>query len=175
MRLSELTMPLDHQWMPDEIFPTATRFMLAPRGDPEKGITVGTESGTSLLLRRSSRRFRAHARLHEIEPPELILRETAVVDLPCEPRQEIGRDALAAALGAADCRDGDALLLRTGLGRWRAARAGHDAYLLDTPHLGLDGPTTSPRPWASGAATCCCWIRRWSATPASTSCPSGRG
>ena len=49
MQLLELTMPLDHQWMPDELFPTATRFMLAPRGDPEKGITVGTESGTSLL------------------------------------------------------------------------------------------------------------------------------
>ena len=47
MRLLELTMPLDHQWMPDEIFPTATRVMLAPRGDPEKGITVGTESGTA--------------------------------------------------------------------------------------------------------------------------------
>src|SRR5205807_4761281 len=68
VRLSELTMPLDHQWMPDEIFPTATRFMLAPRGDPEKGITVGTESGTSLLLPAQFAAFRRTRRLHEIEP-----------------------------------------------------------------------------------------------------------
>ena len=139
MQLYELTMPLDHQWMPDEIFPTATRFMLAPRGDPEKGITVGTESGTSLLLPAQFAAFRRTRRLHEIEPPELILRDTAVADAPCEPRQEIGRDALAAALGAADFRDGDALLVRTGWGDGAPHEPGHDGYLLDTPHLGLEG------------------------------------
>ena len=139
MRVLELTMPLDYQWMPDELFPMATQFMLAPRGSPEKGITVGTESGTSLLLPAQFAAFRRTPRLHEIEPPELILRETAVVDVACGRREEIGRDALAAALERADFRHGDALLLRTGWGDSAAQQRGDDSYVLDTPHLSLDG------------------------------------
>jgi kynurenine formamidase len=139
MQVFELTMPLDHQWMPDELFPTATRFMLAPRGNPEKGITVGTESGTSLLLPAQFAAFRRTRRLDQVEPPELILRETAVVDVPTGRREEIGRDALATALGQADFRDGDALLLRTGWGDSAAQQRGDETYMLDTPRLSLDG------------------------------------
>ena len=139
MRVLELTMPLDHQWMPDQLFPTATQFMLAPRGNPEKGITVGTESGTSLLLPAQFAAFRRTRRLDAVEPPELVLRDTVVVDVPCGPREALGRDALAAALDKADFRDGDALLLRTGWGDGAAERRGDDNYVVDTPHLALDG------------------------------------
>lgn len=139
MRVVELTMPLNHQWMPDALFPTATQFMLAPRGDPEKGITVGTESGTSLLLPAQFAAFRRTRRLHEVPPPELVLRETAVADVPCQPRQPLGRDALESALQSADFREGDALLLRTGWGDGPAHQRGDYTYVLDTPHLALDG------------------------------------
>ncbi len=139
MRLLELTMPLDHQWMPDEALPTATRFLLAPPGESEKGITVGVESGTSLLLPAQFAAFRRTRRLHEVPAPELVLRDTAIVDAPCGPREEIGAAALAAALGAADYRDGDALLVRTGWGDIPSCARGHDAYLLQTPHLDLEG------------------------------------
>src|SRR5688572_3926669 len=49
-RLVELTMPLDHQYSPDQYMPTATPFILAPSGDPNKGFQLGTESGTCLTL-----------------------------------------------------------------------------------------------------------------------------
>jgi kynurenine formamidase len=139
MRLLELTMPLDHEGMPDEALATATRFVLAPRGDPEKGITVGTDSATALLLPSQFAAFRRTRRLHEVALPELVLRETAVVDVPCGARDELRPDALAAGLAAADFRDGDALLLRTGWGDGAPRATGHDAYLLQTPHLGLEG------------------------------------
>jgi kynurenine formamidase len=139
MRLCELTMVLDHEWMPDEALATAVRFVLAPRGDPEKGITLGTDSGTALLLPAQFAAFRRTRRLHEVEARELILRETAVVDVPSGPRQEIGAAALAAGLADADFRDGDALLVRTGWGDGAPREPGHDAYLLQTPHLGLEG------------------------------------
>ena len=139
MRVLDLTMPLDYQWMPDEVFPTATQFMLAPRGDPEKGITVGTDSGTTLLLPAQFAAFRRTRRLHEIEPSELVLRATAIVDVPCGPRQEIGPSLLREAVEQADFRDGDALLLRTGWGDDGLRERGHDRYLLDSPRLDLDG------------------------------------
>ena len=50
MQLLELTLPLDHQWMPDLLFPTTTHFTLAPRQQAEKGITLGIDSGTCLLM-----------------------------------------------------------------------------------------------------------------------------
>ncbi|HEY7067432.1 MAG TPA: cyclase family protein [Chloroflexota bacterium] len=138
MRALDLTMPLDYEWMPDELFPTATQFLLAPRGNPEKGITVGTDSGTALLLPAQFAAFRGTRRLHEIEPAELVLRATAVVDLPCPPRQAIDRDTVYGAIERADFRDGDALLLRTGWGDQGPRERGHDRYLVDTPRLTLD-------------------------------------
>ncbi len=141
MPFHELTMPLDHQWMPDELFPTATQFVLAPRGDPEKGITVGTETATCLLMPAQFAAFRRTRRLDDLAPQEHVLRPTAVVDLPCGPREAIGPSALQAALAVADFRQGDALLLRTGWGDGAPRERGSDAYVLDTPHLSLEGAT----------------------------------
>jgi kynurenine formamidase len=74
-----------------------------------------------------------------VPPTALVLRETAVVDVPAEPRAPLAPDALAASLAAADYRDGDALLLRTGWGDGAPRERGSDAYLLDTPHLDVAG------------------------------------
>ena len=139
MRLLELTMPLDHQWMPDLLFPSATRFSLAPRRHDEQGFTLGIDSGTALLMPAQFAAFRSTRRLHEVEAPELVLRDTAVVDVAVEPREEIGKNALAQALAKADFRDGDALLIRTGWGNGAPREPGHDEYMLDTPHLGIEG------------------------------------
>ena len=50
MDLFDLTMPLDWEGMPDEVFPTSTHFLLAPRRHPAKGLTMGNETGTCLML-----------------------------------------------------------------------------------------------------------------------------
>ena len=50
MQLLELTMPLNHEYMADEVFPTATPFIVAPGGHPLKGFSLGTEAGTCLTL-----------------------------------------------------------------------------------------------------------------------------
>lgn len=116
MRLLDLTMPLDHAWMPDELFPTAVQFLLGPKQDPEKGITLGTESGACLLLPAQFARFRTTRRLSEVPVSTLVLWETAVVDVPKGPREPITEADLASGLREANYRDGDALLLRTGWG-----------------------------------------------------------
>ena len=45
MRLVDLTLPLDHDWMPDEALPSAAAFVVAPQTHPDKGFLVGTETG----------------------------------------------------------------------------------------------------------------------------------
>jgi kynurenine formamidase len=121
--------------MPDEIFPTATHFLLAPRGHPEKGTTVGTDGGTCILMPAQFNAFRKSRRLHEVEPHELVLRETVVLDVPKGPREPITENDLTSALQAADVRSGDAWLIRTGWGDGAPRERGSDAYLLDTPYL----------------------------------------
>jgi kynurenine formamidase len=137
MNLLELTMPLDWQWMPDELLPTAVHFFLGPRTHPDKGITVGLESGTCMMLPAQFAEFRKTTRLHELTPEQLVLRETVVLDLPKAPRQPITRSDLDAGLATLSVGAGDALLLRTGWGDAPIER-GSDRYLLDTPYLEPD-------------------------------------
>jgi kynurenine formamidase len=139
VRLHELTLPLDYEYMPDEVFPTATPFVLAPREHPDKGIVLGTETGTCLTLPSQFEELRKTTRLHEVPPEKLVLRETAVVSLPKEAGEEIAADEVERALGAAEVRSGDAVLLRTGWGdRGEQARPG-TGYLLRTPRFSLEG------------------------------------
>jgi kynurenine formamidase len=134
-RLLELTMPLDHEYMPDEILPTATPFILAPAGDPNKGITVGTETGTCLTLPSQFLAFRKTTRLHEVPPEKLVLRETVVVNIPKEEGQEISATDVDRALAALDFRPGDAVLLRTGWGDKEWYRTPGPRYIAGTPHF----------------------------------------
>src|SRR5436190_11715880 len=49
MDFFELTMPLSHQWMPDEVLPTAVKFFLGPKNHQEKGIALGSDTGAYVL------------------------------------------------------------------------------------------------------------------------------
>ena len=115
MQLLELTMPLNHEYMADEVFPTATPFIVAPGGHPLKGFSLGTEAGTCLTLPSQFAETRKTARLHEVELEKLTLRETAVLDVPKDGGEVTAAD-LDAAWRGADVRYGDALLIRTGWG-----------------------------------------------------------
>jgi kynurenine formamidase len=128
-------MPLDYEWMPDELLPTATHFILGPRGHPNKGMIMGLESGTCLLLPSQFQAFRRTRRLHEVENTALVLRPTAIIDLPKEASGTISSDELAPVLAAADIQSGDALMIRTGWGDGAGQRRGSDSYFLQTPHL----------------------------------------
>ena len=128
-------MPLDFEWMPDEVFPTSVHFLLAPRGHPAKGTTLGIETSTCLSVPSQFVEFRKGARLHEVPPDRLFLRDTVVVTVPRAGSEEIDGAAVEAALGDADFRQGDALLLRTGWGDRAGEMRGTDRYVLETPHL----------------------------------------
>lgn len=56
MNFVDLTMPLNHRWMPDEGLPTAIKFFLGPKDHQEKGMVVGSDSGTSLAPASAVRR-----------------------------------------------------------------------------------------------------------------------
>jgi kynurenine formamidase len=137
VRLHELTLPLDHEYMPDELFPTATPFMLPPREHPDKGIVLGTESGTCLTLPAQFEAQRSSTRLHEVPAEKLTLRQTAVLDVPAGAGQEIAPEAVERALAAAELRAGDAILLRTGWGDSGQHQRPGTGYLARSPHLSL--------------------------------------
>jgi kynurenine formamidase len=140
-RFLELTMPLNHEYMPDEILPTATPFILAPTGDPNKGITLGTETGTCLTLPSQFVEFRKTPRLHEIPPEKLVLRETVVINIPKEEGQEISPADVDRALGSANFGGGDAVLLRTGWGDKEWYRTPGTRYIAGTPHFSVEAAT----------------------------------
>ena len=138
MRLLELTMPLNHEHMADEVFPTATPFIVAPGGHPLKGFSLGTEAGTCLTLPSQFAETRKTARLHEIELEKLTLRETAILDLPKNGGPDDGEITAAdvdAAWRGADVRYGDALLIRTGWGDKDLYERPGAKYMVGSPYL----------------------------------------
>ena len=66
MEYKDLTLPLDHNWMPDEVLPVAAHFYLAPKYHPDKGVILGSETGTCLTLPAAFADFRKTTRLHEV-------------------------------------------------------------------------------------------------------------
>ena len=78
MQFIDLTMPLDHRWMPDEGLPTAIKFFLGPKDHQEKGMVVGSDSGTSLALPSLFAEFRKTIRLDQIPVEKLYLRPAVV-------------------------------------------------------------------------------------------------
>lgn len=81
MDFVELTMPLNHQWMPDEGLPTAIKFFLGPKNHQEKGMVVGSDSGTCLALRALFSDFRKTTRLDQVPVEKLFLRPTAIAHI----------------------------------------------------------------------------------------------
>lgn len=137
MKFIELTMPLNHQWMPDEVLPTSVKFFLGPKNHQEKGIVVGSDTGTCLTLPSLFADFRATARIDELPVEKLVLRPTTVAAIPKGNEEEISRSDVEKALDASRPARGDALLITTGWGD----RSSHDfeggAYVLQSPHFSL--------------------------------------
>ena len=138
MNFIELTMPLNHQWMPDAVLPTSVGFFLGPKDHQEKGIVVGSETGTCLVLPSVFVEFRKTARIDQLPVEKLCLRATTVAVIPKNEDEEITRADLEKVLDAARPSKGDALLIVTGWGD----RSFHDmeggAYVLHSPHLSLE-------------------------------------
>jgi len=135
----DLTMPVDWEWMPDEVFPTATQLVVGPPRDALKGFTLGNETATCLLLPAQFAEFRKTVRIDGIDTASLVLRPTRVVDVPCEPGGALTADSLSAALGRSEVATGEAILLRTGWGDSFAERRGSASYMLESPYLSEEG------------------------------------
>jgi kynurenine formamidase len=139
MKFIELTMPLSHQWMPDEVLPTSVKFFLGPKNHPEKGIVLGSDTGTCLALPSVFAEFRKTARLDELPVEKLVLRPTTVIRIAKNEGEEIDGTDVERALDAARPATGDALLVATGWGDrdYRGMEGG--SYLLRSPHFSLEG------------------------------------
>lgn len=138
MNLFDLTMPLDWESMPDEVFPTSTHFLLAPRRHPAKGLTMGNETGTCLMLPSQFEELRKTTRVHELPLEQLFLRNTVVVTVAAGPGQAIGAADLEPALASNEMSPGDALLVRTGWGDRVGDMRGTDRYVRQSPYFTED-------------------------------------
>jgi kynurenine formamidase len=138
MTFVELTMPLNHHWMPDDGLPTSVKFFLGPKSHEEKGIVVGSDTGTCLALPSLFAEFRKTTRLDQVPVEKLFLRPTAIAKIPKEGGAEITRTDVENAFNAARPQRGDALLIATGWGDKPHERAAGNSYVLESPHLSLD-------------------------------------
>jgi kynurenine formamidase len=134
MKFVELTMPLNHQWMPDDVLPTSVKFFLGPKNHQEKGMVIGSDSGTCLTLPSMFEAFRKTARLDEVPLDKLVLRSTSVISIAKSEGEEINKADVQKALDAARPAKGDAILIATG---WGDKPYG-ESYLLGSPHLSLE-------------------------------------
>ena len=133
----DLTLPLDHEWMPDEVFPNSTRFFLGPKDHHEKGIVVGSESGTCITLPAEFAEFRKTMRLDEVPAEKLFLRPTTIVEIPKKSREEVTEEDIRRSLNEANPNPGEAILLRTGWGDAGVETQPGDGYVLKSPHFSL--------------------------------------
>ena len=134
MKFVELTMPLNHQWMPDDVLPTSVKFFLGPKDHQEKGMVIGSDSGTCLTLPAVFEAFRKTARLDQVPLDKLFLRPTTVISIAKSEGEEIDQADVQKALDAAQPEKGDAILIATG---WGDKPYG-ESYLLGSPHLSLE-------------------------------------
>jgi kynurenine formamidase len=138
MNCVDLTMPLSHQGMPDELLPTSVKFFLGPKDHREKGMVLGSDSGTCLTLPSMFAEFRKTARLDQLPAEKLLLRPTTVVALAAGEGKEISRENLHKALDRAPPAKGDALLIVTGWGDQPYRQMDDGEYLLQSPHFSLE-------------------------------------
>jgi kynurenine formamidase len=134
MKFVELTMPLNHQWMPDDILPTSVKFFLGPKNHQEKGMVIGSDSGTCLTLPSAFEAFRKTARLDEVPVEKLVLRPATVLAVTKAEGEEITKTDVQKAFDAARPAQGDAILIATGWGD----KACGESYVLGSPHLTLE-------------------------------------
>ena len=138
MNFIDLTMPLSHQWMPDEILPTSVKFFLGPKDHQEKGIVVGSDTGTCLTLPSVFADFRKTTRLDGLPVEKLVLRPTTVATIPKGNEQEITRTDVEKALDTCRPAKRDAVLITTGWGDRLSQDLEGGAYVLQSPHFSLE-------------------------------------
>jgi kynurenine formamidase len=127
-------MPLNHRWMPDDVMPTAVKFFLGPKNHQEKGIVVGSDSGTCLTLPSMFEAFRKTTRLDEVPVDKLVLRPATVVAIAKAEGEEINRAEVQRAFDSVRPAKGDAILITTG---WGDKPYG-ESYVLGSPHFSLE-------------------------------------
>ena len=135
MNFVDLTMPLNHRWMPDEGLPTAVKFFLGPKDHQEKGMVVGSDSGTSLALPSVFAEFRKTARLDQVPVEKLFLRPAVTAHINKEDREEISTPDVEKAFKDARPAKGDAVLIITGWGDKPHHQAEGNEYILGSPHF----------------------------------------
>lgn len=138
MNYIELTMPLNHHWMPDEGLPMAIKFFLGPKDHQEKGMVVGSNSGTYLALPSLFAEFRKSSRLDQVPVEKLFLRPAAIANINKGEGAEITRSDAQKAFDAAQPSKGDALLIVTGWGDKPYHQAEGNSYVLGSPHFSLE-------------------------------------
>jgi kynurenine formamidase len=138
MEYKDLTLALDHDWMPDEVLPLAAHFYLAPKYHPDKGIILGSETGTCLTLPSAYADFRKTTRLHEVPLEKLFLRATTILDIVKEENEAISETDLKKAIDKSRLAKGNALLLRTGWGDRGFQKQGGSRYILASPYLSVE-------------------------------------
>jgi kynurenine formamidase len=138
MTFLDLTMPLNHRWMPDEVLPTAVKFFLGPKNHREKGIVVGSDTGTCLTLPSVFADFRKTTRLDELPVEKLVLRPTTVATIPKGNEEEISRTDVKKAIDNCRPAKGDAWLITTGWGDRSSEDLEGGAYVLQSPHFSLE-------------------------------------
>lgn len=135
MNFIELTMPLSNRGMPDEFLPTSVKFFLGPKNHQEKGIVLGSDSGTCLTLPSMFAEFRKTTRLDELAVEKLFLRPTTIVAIAKSSGEEITGADVETALGSAAPAKGDALLIATGWGDQTSHELEGGVYVLESPHF----------------------------------------
>ena len=138
MNFVDLTMPLNHRWMPDEGLPTAIKFFLGPKDHQEKGMVVGSDSGTSLALPSLFAEFRKTTRLDQVPVEKLFLRPAVVAHINKENGEEISQSDAENAFKDARPAKGDAFLIITGWGDQPHHQAEGNEYILGSPHFSFE-------------------------------------
>jgi kynurenine formamidase len=134
MKFIELTMPLNHQWMPDDVLPTSVKFFLGPKNHQEKGMVIGSDSGTCLTLPSVFEAFRKTTRLDEVPLDKLVLRPATVLRIIKAEEEKISPADVEKAFDAARPAKGDAILVATGWGDKPCS----ESYVLGSPHFTLE-------------------------------------
>jgi kynurenine formamidase len=138
MNFVELTMPLNHQWMPDEGLPTSIKFFLGPKNHQEKGMVVGSDSGTSLALPSMFVDFRKTTRLDQVPVEKLFLRPAVVAHINKEAGAEISKSEVQKAFAGVRPERGDAFLVVTGWGNGPHQQSEGNDYVFRSPRFSLE-------------------------------------
>ena len=138
MNFVDLTMPLNHRWMPDEGLPTAVKFFLGPKDHQEKGMVVGSDSGTSLALPSLFAEFRKTTRLDRVPVEKLFLRPAVVARINKGDGEEISKSDVEKAFKDARPAKGDAFLIITGWGDKPHHQGEGNEYILGSPHFSFE-------------------------------------